>query len=153
MRQRTFEIFFKALHCLIFLGLLIWAVLFVSDVIGNYQSNDTSIKVSLKKLKLMQNPTITLCFKPFAKLSVLKQYNITAFTLFDFVFSNVTNSNLPMSLLDFFDLICFKNGTDLFIKMVFEEKHNNLPDDPQNLFNLEEVFAFQSGKNSTCAIF
>ena len=67
----------KSIEYLVALTLLIICVLSVKGVWNKYQTNDTSIKVSTKSSKTLPMPTITICFMPIAKLSVLKKYNVS----------------------------------------------------------------------------
>ena len=68
------EKYFKALEWLIMIGLLVASGFFVKDVWIKFQSRDTSIKVSTKELKNMNDkPTITICFDPSAKKSALNR--------------------------------------------------------------------------------
>ena len=89
------EKLFKALEWLIMLGLLVASVFFVRDVWNKYQDKATSIKISTKELKNMNDkPTITICFDPNAKKSALDRFNITMeeFTSINFREPNVSIS-------------------------------------------------------------
>ena len=77
MKQYILEKLFKVFEWFVLLVLLISAGLFVKDVWNNYKSEVTSINVSTKILDSIDFPTLTVCFQPIGKLSVLKQNNIT----------------------------------------------------------------------------
>ena len=68
--------FSKVVYWIFFLSLVIVAIFFVHDVCQNYQEGATSIQVTSKITKLLESPTITLCFNPGFKVSVLQKYKI-----------------------------------------------------------------------------
>ena len=68
--------FSKVVYWIFFLSLVIVAIFFVHDVCQNYQERATSIQVTTKITKLFESPTITLCFNPGFKVSVLQEYKI-----------------------------------------------------------------------------
>ena len=76
VKQQILQTCFKLLDWLIFIGLVLSAVIFVKDVIIHFQSGDTSIKVSSKTMEHIEIPTITFCFQPTVKTSVLNKYGI-----------------------------------------------------------------------------
>ena len=66
----------NVVYWIIFISLVIVAIFFVHDVWQNYQEGATSIQITSKITKLLESPTITLCFNPGSKISVLQKYNI-----------------------------------------------------------------------------
>ena len=68
--------FSKVVYWIFFLSLVIVAIFFVHDVCQNYQERATSIQVTSKITQLLESPTLTLCFNPGFKASVLQKYNI-----------------------------------------------------------------------------
>ena len=154
-KQQILQTFFKILDWLIFIGLVLSAVLFVKDVIIHFQSGDTSIKVSSKRMEHMAIPTITFCFQPTVKTSVLNKYG---FNLFDFVNTDVPN--LSQSWPDFYNEVSYKVGIDFYVRMSLTEhisgfhnkKHENLVIESINLtknqldlIDFEEVYTLDSG--------
>ena len=150
-KQQILQTFFKILDWLIFIGLVLSAVLFVKDVIIHFQSGDTSIKVSSKRMEHMAIPTITFCFQPTVKTSVLNKYG---FNLFDFVNTDVPN--LSQSWPDFYNEVSYKIGIDFYVKMVLTghvagynsfviENINLTLANLTNLIKFEEVYSLHSG--------
>ena len=66
----------NAVYWIFFVSLVMVAIFFVHDVWQNYQEGATSIQVTSKITKLLESPTLTLCFNPGFKASVLQKYNI-----------------------------------------------------------------------------
>ena len=155
VKQQILETFFKILDWLLFIGLVLSAVLFVKDVIIHFQSGDTSIKVSSKTMEHMEIPTITFCFQPTVKTSVLNKYGIT---LYDFVGNFVPN--MSKSWPDFYNEVSYKIGIDFYVRMSLTEhissfnnklhsnlviENINLTKSQLNLINFEEVYTLDSG--------
>ena len=59
----------KVVYWILFISLVIVAIFFVHDVWQNYQEGATSIQITSKITKLLESPTITLCFNPGFKIS------------------------------------------------------------------------------------
>ena len=112
VKQQILQTCFKLLDWLIFIGLVLSAVIFVKDVIIHFQSGDTSIKVSSKTMEHIEIPTITFCFQPTVKTSVLNKYGIK---LYEFVSTVVPN--LSKSWPDFYNEVSYKIGIDFYVKM------------------------------------
>ena len=149
-KQQILQTFFKILDWLIFIGLVISAVLFVKDVIIHFQSGDISIKVSSKRMEHMAIPTITFCFQPTVKTSVLNKYGIK---LYEFVTTVVPN--LSKSWPDFYNEVSYKIGIDFYVKMTltghissyrsFVIESINLTKSQLDLISFEEVYTLHSG--------
>ena len=66
----------KLLEWFIFLLMIISASLFVYNSFENYQSNATGIQVLSKKVQSYESPTMTICFQPYRKSSILQEYEL-----------------------------------------------------------------------------
>ena len=64
----------KAIYWIFFASLVIVAIFFVHDVWQNYEERATSIQITSKITKDLESPTITLCFNPGFKVSILQDY-------------------------------------------------------------------------------
>ena len=76
MENTTIEKISKALEWFTFLVMIIAAALFVQDSFQNYHSKATGIKVLSKKVEDYISPTVTLCFKPYKKSSILQEFGL-----------------------------------------------------------------------------
>ena len=77
MREKNFQLIAKTIEYISAIALVVFSGTSIYDVWIKYQSNDTSIKVSTTISENLTIPTVTLCFLPFAKRSVLENYNLT----------------------------------------------------------------------------
>ena len=77
MREKNFQLIAKTIEYISAIALVVFSGTSIYDVWIKYQSNDTSIKVSTTISENLTMPTVTLCFLPFAKRSVLENYNLT----------------------------------------------------------------------------
>ena len=125
------EKLFKALEWLIMIGLLVGSGFFVKDVWIKFQSGDTSIKVSTKELKNMNDkPTITICFDPQAKPSALRQYGTT---MQNFMSIRTEEPNVSVPYPEFYHAIVYRIGIDFNITLKLHDKNYTL------LINNEDV--------------
>ena len=76
MENTNIEKIAQALEWFTFLVMIIAAALFVQNSFQNYQSNSTGIKVLSKNVEDYVSPTITLCFKPYRKSSILQEFGL-----------------------------------------------------------------------------
>ena len=79
--QASIKLFSKVFEWIIIFGLLIGVFYFVKDVWNQYQSKKSGVKSSIKNQDNITPPTVTICFNPLAKLSILEKYkmNMTEF--------------------------------------------------------------------------
>ena len=76
MESIIVEKILKVFEWFTFLLMIIVAALFVQISFQNYNSNATGIQVLSKKVETYISPTITLCFKPYRKPSILQEYDL-----------------------------------------------------------------------------
>ena len=115
MENTNIEKVLKVFEWFTFLLMVIAAALFVQNSFQNYNSNATGIKVLSKKVETYISPTITLCFKPYRKSSILQEYDLN-------------HSVYPPKLLlktgetwpDAFQNISYKIGKDFNLTIVFD---------------------------------
>ena len=136
-----FEKIGKLLYAAVALGLLLMAGYSVRLVWNNYQSKDTSTKVS-KILQFMTRPTITICFQPSTKQTILNKYNVT---MLDFFWSNTKNLTIPW--LDFYDEVGIKIGRDFNITYGYSPTDYN--EDYYSEKNLVMISSLMKGLKST----
>ena len=135
-----FEKIGKLLYAAVALGLLLMAGYSVRLVWNNYQSKDTSTKVS-KILQFMTRPTITICFQPSTKQTILNKYNVT---MLEFFWSNTKNLSIPW--LDFYDEVGIKIGRDFNITYRYSPTDYN--EDYYSEKNLVMISSLMKGLNS-----
>ena len=115
MESIIVEKILKVFEWFTFLLMIIVAALFVQNSFQNYNSNATGIQVLSKKVETYISPTITLCFKPYRKSSILQEYDLN-------------HSVYPPKLLlktgetwpDAFQNISYKIGKDFNLTIVFD---------------------------------
>ena len=105
--------FIILLEWTVFIGLILISGLYVEDVWRHYASNETSIKVSRRKLEKLDHPTVTLCFKPFAKPSKMKGLNIT---IGDFSYGMDIDVKKAKSWLDFYHEASYNIGAECLLE-------------------------------------
>ena len=115
MESSTIEKIFKALEWIMFLGMLVAAALFVQNSFQNYQSYATGIQVLSKKVEDYVSPTITLCFKPYRKSSILQEYDLDH-SIYPPKLLSKTNETWP----DVFQNISYNIGKDFNLTIVFD---------------------------------
>ena len=81
----------RLIEFVVLIALLVGVGYFVQDVCKDYLSQTTSIKQYTEIWEKLPAPTITICFNPGAKKSILDKYNLT---LLQF-----SGSNLKMAFL------------------------------------------------------
>ena len=83
--QACFKLGTKVIEWIIIFGLLIGVFFFVQDVLNQYKSKKSGVKSSVENQGKIIPPTITICFNPLAKMSVLAKYkmSMTEFLGFD----------------------------------------------------------------------
>ena len=108
--------FSKAVYWIFFVSLVIVAIFFVHDVWQNYQESATSIQVTSKITKLLQSPTITLCFNPGFKASVLQKYNINP----NYFAGKIHQVNTNLSWPELMNQLSYKIGIDFNLTLFFQ---------------------------------
>ena len=83
-RTKIVRISVKIVEWMIFAGLICGVGYFVQGVWYDYQSQETSIKQHSEKWDTITPPTITFCFNPPVKQSILEKYNLTFKDFFGF---------------------------------------------------------------------
>ena len=125
------KILLKALEWLMILGLLVASGFFVKDVWKKYQLKDTSIKVSNEKLKTMKDrPTMTICFDPNAKPSVLDQYGTN---MLEFLSMRAKEPNVSIPYTELYHAVAYKVGIDFNITLKLHENNYTLLIDNENI--------------------
>ena len=112
MKRKTIEKLFNAFEWLAFISLLIAALIFVKDVWNNYQLKNTGTLISTKTFDTTPNPTITICFKPLYKESILKENNIK---VHDFYKLNINNLSMPWP--EFYHKVSYNIGVDFIVSL------------------------------------
>ena len=113
-KRKILEILFVIVDWLAWIALIIGAIRFVNGVYFEYKTESTSIKMGRTKMKEIENPTITLCFQPYAKYSELNSLNIS---YLDFLDSKVPFKNLGMNWPEFYSRVTYQIGKDFRIFM------------------------------------
>ena len=122
MNSKTLQRIFTCVELFFLLGLLLAAALFVKDVVRNYMSNDTSIKISTLKENL-SSPSITFCFQPMANYEFI---NSNGLTLSDFTSHNASNQDhLKESWASFYYQAAIKIGVDFIIELNLNDKNES----------------------------
>ena len=98
----------KAVYWIFFVSLVIVAIFFVHDVWQNYEERATSIQITSKITKDLESPTITLCFNPGFKVSVLQDYNINP----NYWAGNMSKINTNLSWPELINQLSYKIGID-----------------------------------------
>ena len=125
----------RVFEYLVLIGLLLGVGYFVQDVCKDYFSQTTSIKQYTEIWESLPAPTVTICFNPGAKKSVLTKYNLN---LLQFSGFDSTGSNFSL-----YDEGTFKMGRDfkVTIKDNYDKKIN------LSLGNgIEELVTFFNGR-------
>ena len=112
MKRKTIEKLFNAFEWLAFISLLIAALIFVKDVWNNYQLKNTGTLISTKTFDTTPNPTITICFKPLYKESILQENNIK---VHDFYKLNINNLSMPWP--EFYHIVSYNIGVDFIVSL------------------------------------
>ena len=142
--------------------LLFGAGLFVKENWDHYQSGSTSIIFTSENVELFENPTITICFEPMAKLSKLAKYNMTenAFINSDTRNHSVLNVKLTKPWPEIYYETSFRPGQDFILDMKFNRGGNGdreIKIDAQNkwsdLVEIEEINTLGSGLCTKVRIF
>ena len=76
MENSSIKKLLKALEWSLFIVMIIAAALFVNKSFQNYQSNATGVQVLSQIVDLYDAPTMTICFEPNKKSTILQQYDI-----------------------------------------------------------------------------
>ena len=115
MESIIVEKILKVFEWFTFLLMIIVAALFVQNSFQNYNSNATGIKVLSKKVETYISPTITLCFKPYRKSSILQEYDLNH-SVYPPKLLLKTSETWP----DVFQNISYKIGKDFNLTIVFD---------------------------------
>ena len=115
MESTNIEKILRVFEWFIFLLIIIAAGLFVQNSFQNYNSNAIGIQILSKKVDNYISPTITLCFKPCRKSSIVQKYD-------------PDHSVYPQKLLlknsetwpDVFENISYNIGKDFNLSIVFD---------------------------------
>ena len=106
---------------------------------------DTSIKTASKTVEEMISPTITFCFNPMAKLSILHQNGLN---LGQFVDCEMPK-NENKSWLDVYDKAYYKIGVDFSIILTNYKDYylhfKSLKQNNDNMGKIEEIYTIWSG--------
>ena len=137
-----------------YIGLFIAAVFFVKNAWINYQTDATSRTFHTEKLKDGINPTLTICFDPLAKQSLLKNQSVK---LSQFK-SWEAPDNLDIPWISFYRNASYLFGIDYKLKINLtsysssEEELEFIFDDLEQLgktdngyFQFEEIYTLWSG--------
>ena len=89
----------------------------------------------------MTRPTITICFQPSTKQTILNKYNVT---MLDFFWSNTKNLTIPW--LDFYDEVGIKIGRDFNI--TYRYSPTDYYEDYYSEKNLVMISSITKGLNS-----
>ena len=145
----------KFIKILGFLSVLFGSALFVHANILAYLSKETSIIFSQEIVNSFDNPAITFCFDPIAKLSKLKQYNIT-----EGLFANANiNQDIknkiilfPIPWPEIYYDSSFRLGVDFYFTIMirrlgktFRINDDNFTSEQKSLFEVEEIHTFWGG--------
>ena len=138
--QASFKLFSKVFEWIIIFGLLIGVFYFVQDVFDQYQSKKKGVKSSVDEQENITPPTISICFNPPAKMSVLAKYNVsmTEFLGFDKKASS-----------DMYEEGIYKIGRDYNLTLnLSKKKHDETYTKPttDDNFQVTEVDTFQYGR-------
>ena len=108
MKVSTITKILKIVEWIIFLGMLVAAALFVNKSFQNYQSNATGVQVLSQKVDSYVPPTMTICFEPYKKSTILQQYNIKDYSAFSLPEFSKNNTTWPL----IYQEMSFKLGRD-----------------------------------------
>ena len=134
----------KILRYVTLLGLIIGSGLFMKNNWDAYETKSTSIIFSTEIVESVVNPTITICFKPLAKLTVLEKFNISLEYFGTEDVEIPDNFSLPWH--EIYLTSSFRLGTDFKIEMVLNEDENITIEgfDNDEIF-IEEIYTLWSG--------
>ena len=114
------------------------------DVWFKYKAMDTGIKIASKTVQELIAPTITFCFNPMAKLSILNQNGLN---LGQFVDCKIPKSE-NKSWLDVYDQAFYKIGKDFSIILTnYNDYYVHFKSLKQNndMGKIEEIYTIWSG--------
>ena len=141
------------------LGLLIGAGLFVKENWDAYQSKETSIINSKEVVDAFDNPTITYCFNPMAKGTVMAKYQVKEgdFINADIGNDTVTNVEFSRSWPEIYHESSYRLGQDFIFKIQFNQGEDAdktfiVKDNTTRLAKIEEVYTLWSGLCTTIEI-
>ena len=139
----NFEKWQNIFHFLIYICLIIYASIFVKEVFIEYSNAETSVGTYHKSLDELYQPTLTICFQPFVKQSLLKsQFNLT---LEQFLNNDIPNySTLGLTWPEFYKMMSYRANTDFYLY------HNGIYIDIWNKdrndgIDIEEIYTLRSG--------
>ena len=128
---------------LIYICLIIYASIFVKEVFIEYSDKETSVGTNHKIFNELDQPTITICFQPFAKQSLLfSQFNLS---LEQFLNNDIPDfSSLGMTWPEFYNMVSYKINVDFYLY------HNDIHIDVWNKdrndgIDIEEIYTLRSG--------
>ena len=134
----------KILRYVTLLGLIIGSGLFMKNNWDAYETKSTSIIFSTEIVDSVVNPTITICFKPLAKLTVLEKFNISLEYFGTEDVEIPDNFSLPWN--EIYLTSSFRLGTDFKIEMVLNEDENiTIEDVDSDEIIIEEIYTLWSG--------
>ena len=149
MWEQQLKVFFKLIEWFTYLGLLIASVVFVQDAWTNYKKKDIGVKINKVRREDLMIPTISICFEPIAKLSVLQRNGLT---INEFSYGTVTKK-LAKSWSDFYHEASYRLGYDFNVTLDYDNFNESLQiklfdinEQPlDNLVTVEEFYTIWSG--------
>ena len=108
---RTLKVYVgKIIDWILYIGLVFGSTFLMMDCLIKYRDSSTYFEVTNKKGESVELPTITICFEPAYKQTVLKEFNLT-------FFPSIPNST-KYSMKDFFERSSYEIGQDFLISIV-----------------------------------
>ena len=138
--QSCFNNCTKVLEWIIIAGLLFGVFLFVQDVLNQYQSKKSGVKSSIDNQTNITPPTVTICFNPLAKLSILEKHNmnIPQFLGFD--------KGIPAQI---YQEGYFKIGRDFNLSLALQKQDYNktfFAPSLDDIFQVAEITTIYNGR-------
>ena len=132
--KKVLKLFLIILEWSIFGGLMIGVGFFVQEVWNDYKSQVTTVKQYSEKWEKIIPPTMTFCFNPPVKPSVLEKYNIS---LPEFLGYRSFESNISLLEEGFYQI-----GRDFNVKRL--EKTLNVEDNDEKE-SIKQIYTFWNG--------
>ena len=134
---RTLKVYVgKTIDWILYIGLVFGSTFLMMDCLIKYKDSSTYFEVTNKKGEAVELPTITICFEPAYKQTVLKEFNLTFFPSIP----NITN----YSMKDIFERSSYEIGQDFLVsiadqpfKSITVDKLGRAEISKSSLFNIE----------------